>query len=143
MQKDVMGYQYWFHLQPDYRQLLQSLKARAMDHSAYIDAAAATLGLNLTQEQRKGVALYFGLAASMAALVQGLPLTPADESGNVFVPVAPQVRRMNASQRRRHRRQRARRPRHAPPTACSRRCSASRPPTARSTPSPACSPSAR
>ena len=27
-----------------------------MDHSAYIDAAAATLGLNLTQEQRKGVA---------------------------------------------------------------------------------------
>ena len=62
-----------------------------MDHSAYIDAAAATLGLNLTQEQRKGVALYFGLAASMAALVQGLPLGPADESGNVFVPVAPQV----------------------------------------------------
>jgi hypothetical protein len=62
-----------------------------MDHTAYIDAAAATLGLNLTQEQRKGVTLYFGLAASMAALVQGLPLKPADESGNVFVPVAPQV----------------------------------------------------
>jgi Protein of unknown function (DUF4089) len=63
----------------------------SMDHGAYIEAAAATLGLNLTQEQRKGVALYFGLAASMAALVQGLPLQPADESGNVFVPVAPQV----------------------------------------------------
>ena len=62
-----------------------------MDHSAYIDAAAATLGLSLTQEQRKGVALYFGLAASMAVLVQGLPLTPADESGNVFTPVAPEV----------------------------------------------------
>jgi hypothetical protein len=62
-----------------------------MDHSAYIEAAAATLGLPLTQEQRKGVALYFGLAASMAALVQGLPLGPADESGNVFVPVAPRV----------------------------------------------------
>ena len=62
-----------------------------MDHGAYIDAAAATLGLCLTQEQRRGVALYFDLAASMAALVQGLPLTPADESGNVFVPVAPQV----------------------------------------------------
>jgi hypothetical protein len=62
-----------------------------MDHSAYIDAAAATLGLNLTQEQRKGVNLYFGLAASMAVLVQGLPLQPADESGNVFVPVAPLV----------------------------------------------------
>jgi hypothetical protein len=62
-----------------------------MDYGAYIDAAAATLGLNLTQEQRKGVNLYFGLAASMAVLVQGLPLQPADESGNVFVPVAPQV----------------------------------------------------
>ncbi len=62
-----------------------------MDHGAYIDAAAATLGLNLTQEQRKGVNLYFGLAASMAVLVQGLPLQPADESGNVFVPVAPLV----------------------------------------------------
>ena len=62
-----------------------------MDHSAYITAAAATLGLNLTQEQRKGVALYFGLAASMAELLQGLPLGPADESGTVFVPVAPEV----------------------------------------------------
>ncbi len=62
-----------------------------MDHTAYIDAAAATLGLTLTQDQRAGVTLYFGLAASMAAMVQGLPLQPADESGNVFVPVAPQV----------------------------------------------------
>jgi peptide/nickel transport system substrate-binding protein len=24
MQKDVMGYQYWFHLQPDYRQLFKA-----------------------------------------------------------------------------------------------------------------------
>jgi len=62
-----------------------------MDHSAYIDAAAATLGLSLSQEQRKGVALYFGLAASMAALLQGLPLGPTDESGTVFVPVEPEV----------------------------------------------------
>jgi hypothetical protein len=60
-----------------------------MDHSAYIDAAARTLGIGLTQEQRKGVALYFGLAASMAELVYGLPLEAADESGNVFVPVPP------------------------------------------------------
>ena len=60
-----------------------------MDHSVYIDAAAATLGLNLTQEQRRGVTLYFGLAASMAELVNGLPLDAADESGNVFVPVPP------------------------------------------------------
>jgi len=60
-----------------------------MDHGAYIDAAASTLGLNLTQEQRRGVTLYFGLAASMAELVNGLPLNAADESGNVFVPVPP------------------------------------------------------
>jgi peptide/nickel transport system substrate-binding protein len=24
MQKDVMGYMYWFHLQPDYRQLYKA-----------------------------------------------------------------------------------------------------------------------
>ena len=60
-----------------------------MDHSTYIDAAAATLGLTITAEQRPGVARYFALAADMAALVNGLPLTPADESGSVFQPVSP------------------------------------------------------
>jgi hypothetical protein len=64
-----------------------------MDHSAYIDAAAATLGLKITAEQRKGVALYFALAAAMAEKLEGLPLQAADESGNVFVPVAPEVDR--------------------------------------------------
>lgn len=63
----------------------------AADHQAYIEAAASTLGLKISAEQRKGVALYFGLAASMAELLQGLPLTSADESGNVFTPVAPEV----------------------------------------------------
>ena len=61
----------------------------AMDHTAYIDAAAATLGLKITDEQRPGVTRFFALAADMAALVNGLPLTPADESGNVFKPVSP------------------------------------------------------
>ena len=61
-----------------------------MDHQAYIDAAAATLGLKITAEQRPGVALYFGLAAQMAELLQGLPLTAADESGQVFDPVVPE-----------------------------------------------------
>ena len=76
-----------------------------MDHSAYIDAAAATLGLKLAAEQRKGVLLFFAWPRRMAELVQGLPLRPADESGNVFVPVAPQARAsMNAARRRRHRR---------------------------------------
>ncbi len=60
-----------------------------MDHNAYIDAAAATLGLKLAAEHRPGVLQFFGLAAGMATLVQGLPLQPVDESGNVFRPVAP------------------------------------------------------
>ena len=62
-----------------------------MDHTAYIDAAAATLGLKITAEQRPGVSRFFGLAADMAALVNGLPLTPADESGSVFQPVSPDL----------------------------------------------------
>jgi len=62
-----------------------------MDHRDYIDAAAATLGLKIAAESRAGVAMYFGLAASMAELLQQLPLTAADESGNVFRPLAPEV----------------------------------------------------
>ncbi|MDH4393836.1 MAG: DUF4089 domain-containing protein [Aquabacterium sp.] len=62
-----------------------------MDHTAYIDAAAATLGLQITAEQRPGVTRYFALAADMAAVVNGLPLTPADEAGNVFKPVSPDL----------------------------------------------------
>jgi len=61
-----------------------------VDHSTYTDAAAATLGLKITAEQRKGVATYFALVAAMAEKLQGLPLHMADESGNVFVPVAPE-----------------------------------------------------
>lgn len=61
-----------------------------MDHSVYITAAAATLGLKIPAEAKAGVAMYFDLAASMADLLQGLPLTAADESGSVFVPVLPQ-----------------------------------------------------
>jgi hypothetical protein len=62
-----------------------------MDHTPYIDAAAATLGLKITAEQRPGVTLFFNLAANMAELLNGLPLTPADESGSVFVPVSPNL----------------------------------------------------
>jgi hypothetical protein len=61
-----------------------------MDHSAYVDAAAATLGLKISAEQRPGVLQFFALAAGMAELLQGLPLQPHDESGNVFLPVPPQ-----------------------------------------------------
>ena len=62
-----------------------------MDHTPYIDAAAATLGLKISAEQRPGVTLFFNLAANMAELLNGLPLTAADESGNVFRPVEPEV----------------------------------------------------
>lgn len=62
-----------------------------MDHSAYIDATAALLGLKISAEQRPGVLGFFDLAAQMAALVEGLPLTPADEAANVFRPVEPEV----------------------------------------------------
>jgi hypothetical protein len=60
-------------------------------HEAYVDAAAATLGLHIPAEYRAGVLMYFNLAAQMAEQVHGLPLTAADESGNVFTPVAPEV----------------------------------------------------
>ncbi len=62
-----------------------------MDHTAAIDGAAAALGLKITAEQRPGVETYYALAAQMAALLDGLPLTPADEPGTVFHPVAPEV----------------------------------------------------
>ena len=62
-----------------------------MDHAATINAIADALGLKITAEQRPGVEMYFGLAAQMAALLDGLPLTPADEPGTVFHPVTPEV----------------------------------------------------
>jgi Protein of unknown function (DUF4089) len=62
-----------------------------MDHAATVNAIAEALGLKITAEQRPGVEMYFGLAAQMAALLDGLPLTPADEPGTVFHPVAPEV----------------------------------------------------
>jgi hypothetical protein len=62
-----------------------------MEPTPYIDAAAATLGLKITGEQRPGVTRFFTLAAEMAALVDGLPLTAADESGQVFTPVSPDL----------------------------------------------------
>jgi hypothetical protein len=60
------------------------------DHSAYIEAAAAALELKIAAEHRKGVAMFFGLAAMMAEQLQQLPLSAADESGSVFTPVAPE-----------------------------------------------------
>ena len=58
---------------------------------AVLDAQAALLGLPITPDQRPGVAQYLALAAGMAAPVIRLAaqLTPVDESGSVFTPVAP------------------------------------------------------
>eukprot|EP00042_Codosiga_hollandica_P003671 m.933373 g.933373 ORF g.933373 m.933373 type:complete len:64 (-) comp196439_c0_seq1:161-352(-) len=55
----------------------------------YVDAAAAALELPLAPEHRPGVLRYFGLAAEMAALVNGLPLAAQDEPAEAFVPIAP------------------------------------------------------
>jgi Protein of unknown function (DUF4089) len=61
------------------------------DMDVFIDTQCALLGLTLTPEQRPGVQRYMQLVASMAPRVMDFALTPADESGSVFVPVEPTV----------------------------------------------------
>lgn len=56
---------------------------------ALVTANAAALGLPIPADCRAGVRQYLALAASMADLVEGLPLAVHDESGSVFRPVAP------------------------------------------------------
>ena len=58
-----------------------------MKLEATLDAQAALLGLPIAPAHRPGVLRYLELAAGMAPLVMDFPLGPADESGNVFVPV--------------------------------------------------------
>ena len=57
---------------------------------AYVDAAAAVLGLPLDPGHRPGVLRFFALAAEMAALVEAVPLDAHAESAVVFAPVGPQ-----------------------------------------------------
>jgi len=59
---------------------------------ACVDAAAAALDLTLHAEHRTGVLHYFALAATMAELVNRLPLCIADEPAEVFTPIAPDGR---------------------------------------------------
>ena len=61
----------------------------AAQREAYVDAAAVALALPLAPEHRPGVLRYFGLAAEMAELVNGLPLAVHDEPAEAFVPIAP------------------------------------------------------
>ena len=58
------------------------------DHAKHVDACAALLALPIAAEYRDGVIGYFGLAASMADLVNGLALALDDEPAEVFVPVS-------------------------------------------------------
>ena len=60
-----------------------------MNHEAYVDATAALLGLPLAAEHRPGVLGFFALAASMAAVVDAVQLTPHDDSPLRFEPVPP------------------------------------------------------
>ena len=54
---------------------------------AYVDAAAAALGIPLLAEHRPGVLTYFRLAAAMADLVAGQALALDDEPAAVFRPI--------------------------------------------------------
>ena len=60
-----------------------------MNHELYVDATAALLGLPLAPEHRPGVLGFFALAASMAAVVEAVDLTPHDDSPMRFEPVSP------------------------------------------------------
>lgn len=59
-------------------------------HEAYVDAAAAAIGLPLAPAHRPGVLRYFALAAGMAEQVMAVPLGIADEPAEHFVPIAPE-----------------------------------------------------
>jgi hypothetical protein len=64
-----------------------STSLTAAQIEAFCDATAAALSLPLAPEHRPGVLRYFALAAQMAALVESVPLTPADEPAVHFAPV--------------------------------------------------------
>ena len=56
------------------------------DPEALARQAAAAIGLPLHPAHLPGVTMNLGLAARMAALVEAVPLTPADEAAPVFDP---------------------------------------------------------
>jgi hypothetical protein len=55
------------------------------DAEAYAKTAAAAVGLPLDPRHLPGIAFNLKLAARMAAMVEGMPITPADEAAPVFV----------------------------------------------------------
>ena len=52
---------------------------------AYAKAAAAAIRLPLDARHLPGVAFNLALAARMAAVIEGMPLGPADEAAPAFV----------------------------------------------------------
>jgi hypothetical protein len=56
---------------------------------AYVDAAAAALGLAVVPAHRPGVLAAFQLAARCAALVNEQALRPEDEAAPLFAPLGP------------------------------------------------------
>jgi hypothetical protein len=56
---------------------------------ALIDAAAATVGIEVAPTSREPVRRYLRLAGTMADTVFAHGLTARDETGAVFVPVGP------------------------------------------------------
>jgi hypothetical protein len=55
------------------------------DAEAYAREVAKAIGLPLHPAHLPGIAMNLRLAARMAAIVEGMPLTPADEAAPVFV----------------------------------------------------------
>jgi Protein of unknown function (DUF4089) len=60
-----------------------------MNYESLVDQQCELLGLVLTPARRPGVVRYMQLVGGMAPRVMDFALTPADESGNTFKPVAP------------------------------------------------------
>ena len=61
------------------------MSAPPFDAEAFVRAAAAAIGLPLDPRHLPGVTMNLQLAARMAGIVEGMPLTPADEAAPVFV----------------------------------------------------------
>jgi Protein of unknown function (DUF4089) len=58
-----------------------------LEAEATLDAAAATLGLEIPAECRAGVLRHWQLVVSLAPKVMEFPLAPADEAAQVFTVV--------------------------------------------------------
>jgi hypothetical protein len=63
-----------------------SVADRSFDAEAYVDAAAALIGLPLDPAHRPGIVLNLERIAQMAALVMAFPLPEETEPAPVFEP---------------------------------------------------------